>query len=60
MVTSLAPIIGYDVASKIAKQSIDENKSIRELCLEQLSELKITKKELDQILNPYKMANCKK
>ena len=60
MVTSLAPIIGYDVASKIAKQSIDENKSIRELCLEQLSELKITKKELDEILNPYKMANCKK
>ena len=60
MVTSLAPIIGYDVASKIAKQSIDENKSIRELCLEQLSELKITKKELDEILNPYKMANYKK
>ena len=60
MVTSLAPIIGYDVASKIAKQSIDENKSVRELCLRQLSELKITKKELDEILNPYKMANCKK
>ena len=60
MVTSLAPIIGYDVASKIAKQSIDENKSVRELCLEKLSELNITKKELDEILNPYKMANCKK
>ena len=40
---------------QIAKQSIDENKSVRELCLEQLSELKITKKELDgEILNPYK------
>ena len=60
MVTSLAPIIGYDMASKIAKQSIDENKTIRELCLEQLPELKITKKELDEILDPYKMANCKK
>ena len=60
MVTSLAPIIGYDVASKIAKQSIDEKKSVRELCLEKISELNITKKELDEILNPYKMANCKK
>ena len=48
------------MASKIAKQSIDENKSVRELCLEKLSELNITKKELDEILNPYKMANCKK
>ena len=28
--------------------------------LRKLSELNITKKELDEILNPYKMANCKK
>ena len=32
MVTSLAPVIGYDKASKIAKRSIDENKTVRQLC----------------------------
>ena len=43
MVTSLAPIIGYDLASKIAKQSIAETKTVREICLERLDELNMTK-----------------
>ena len=34
MVTSLAPIIGYDTAAKIAKQSVETGKTVRELCLE--------------------------
>ncbi len=34
MVTSLAPVIGYDKAADIAKRSIKENKTVRALCLE--------------------------
>ena len=57
MVTSLAPIIGYDLASKIAKQSIAETRTVREICLERLDELNITKNDLENILNPLKMTN---
>ena len=34
MVTSLAPVIGYDKAAEIAKRSIKENKTVRDLCRE--------------------------
>ena len=34
MVTSLAPVIGYDKASKIAKRAIEEKKTVRDLCEE--------------------------
>ena len=34
MVTSLAPIIGYETAAKIAKRSFVENKTVREICIE--------------------------
>ena len=34
MVTSLAPVIGYDKAAEIAKRSIKENKTVRALCEE--------------------------
>jgi fumarate hydratase class II len=34
MVTSLAPVIGYDKAAEIAKRSIYENKTVRALCEE--------------------------
>ena len=35
MVTSLAPIIGYDRAAEIAKESARTGKTVRELCQEQ-------------------------
>jgi len=34
MVTSLAPVLGYDKASQIAKQAVKEGKTVRQLCLE--------------------------
>ncbi len=34
MVTSLAPIIGYDTAAQIAKQSVETGKTVRQLCQE--------------------------
>ena len=46
MVTSLAPVIGYDAAAKFAKRAVDENKTVRQLLteenvlpIEQLNEL---------------------
>ena len=56
MVTSLAPVIGYDPASKIAKDSVKTGKTVRELCLEQLDELGITEAELTAALDPATMA----
>lgn len=34
MVTSLAPIIGYDTAAQIAKKSVETGKTVRQLCEE--------------------------
>ena len=46
MVTSLAPVIGYDAAAKLAKRAVDEGRTVRDLCvteeilpLDQLEEL---------------------
>lgn len=33
MVTSLAPVIGYDQAAKLAKRAVDEGRTVRDLCL---------------------------
>lgn len=52
MCTSLAPIIGYDKAALIAKDAFNENKSIREICMQKKI---LPKKELDKILNPFNM-----
>jgi fumarate hydratase class II len=52
MVTSLAPVIGYDKASKIAKRAIEENKTVRDLC-EELDVLPAA--DLDRILDPATM-----
>ena len=55
MVTSLAPLIGYDLASKIAKESATGTKTVRQLCEEQLDDLPITKEQLDAALDPASM-----
>lgn len=52
MVTSLAPVIGYDKASKIAKRAIEEKKTVRDLC-EELDVLPAA--DLDRILDPATM-----
>ncbi len=55
MVTSLAPVIGYEPAAKIAKESVATGKTVRELCTEQLGELGITREQLDAALDPASM-----
>ncbi|MDX8383498.1 MAG: class II fumarate hydratase [Ghiorsea sp.] len=52
MVTSLAPVIGYDKASAIAKQAVQEGKTVRQLCLDNNV---LPKAELDRLLDPQSM-----
>jgi fumarate hydratase, class II len=56
MVTSLAPVIGYDKAAELAKIAYQENKTIRQVA----TELNILPKEkLDELLSPQNMINSK-
>jgi fumarate hydratase class II len=52
MVTSLAPVIGYDNAAALAKQAFAEGKTIRELVREKGL---LEDKELNRLLNPDRM-----
>ena len=52
MVTSLAPIIGYDRAAEIAKESNKTGKTVRELCVEQEV---LPPDELSKALDPVEM-----
>ena len=54
MCTSLAPIIGYDEAAKIAHESFETGKTIREVVEEKNI---IDNKVLDRALNPNNMIN---
>jgi len=56
MVTSLVPLIGYDTASAIAKESIKSGKTVRQLCEERLGQLGITGDQLRTALDPATMA----
>ena len=56
MVTSLVPKMGYDKAAAIAKESVATGRTVRELCLERLTELGISAGELDEALDPGSMA----
>ena len=52
MVTRLTPIIGYDNAAKIAKKAMAENKSLRQVVLEQGI---LPKEKVDEVLDLKKM-----
>jgi len=56
MVTSLVPLIGYEKAAAIAKESIKTGKTVRQLCEEKLEELSITADQLRTALDPATMA----
>jgi fumarate hydratase class II len=64
MVTSLNPLIGYDVAAAIAKEAFKVGKTVRDLCLEKMragtlkkkdSDAVVTEGELNKALNPRSM-----
>ncbi len=48
MVTSLAPLIGYEKAADIAKQAVTEGKTVRQMCLEMKV---LPEDELDRLLD---------
>jgi len=50
--TALNPAIGYDKASKVAKQALAEDKTVREVVVE---EGYLTEAEADEVLDPAKM-----
>ncbi len=52
MVTSLAPVIGYDAAAKLAKRAVDEGRTVRDLCV---SENILPLDQLDDLLDARKM-----
>ncbi len=52
MVTSLAPIIGYDRAAEIAKESAKTGKTVRQLCREKNV---LPEAELARALDPFEM-----
>ena len=52
LVTALNPIIGYDLAAKIAKKAFAENRPLKEVAKEMTD---LTDDELDQALDPIKM-----
>ncbi|TCO88085.1 fumarase class II [Chthoniobacter flavus] len=52
MVTSLAPIIGYDKAAEIAKESAKTGKTVREICREKQV---LPEAELAKALDPVEM-----
>lgn len=54
VVTALNPHIGYEAATKVAKEAIETGRSVRELCLQY--EL-LTEDELNQILDPHEMTH---
>jgi fumarate hydratase class II len=52
MVTSLAPVIGYDAAAKIAKESFTSGKTVREVAR---AHKVLPDDKLDKILDPWRM-----
>ncbi len=52
MVTSLAPIIGYDRAAEIAKESAKTGRTVREICIEKQV---LPEAELARALDPFEM-----
>jgi len=52
MVTSLNPLIGYDKASKLAKEAFATGQTIRELCIQQKV---VSEEELKAALDPWSM-----
>ena len=52
LVTTLNPLIGYDLASKIAKKAFKENRPLKEVAKEMCD---LSEEELDIALNPFNM-----
>ncbi|QKY21564.1 class II fumarate hydratase [Halolamina sp. CBA1230] len=54
LATALNPAIGYDKASKVAKQALAEGKSVKEVAV---AEGYLTEEEAEEVLDPEKMTH---
>ncbi|MFC5713369.1 aspartate ammonia-lyase [Thalassorhabdus alkalitolerans] len=54
IITAINPHVGYETASRIAKEAIQTGMSVRQICLERGI---LTEEELDEILNAKEMTN---
>jgi len=54
LATILNPVIGYEAAARIAKESLASGKPVRDLVVEKGI---LSQKESDEILNPYRMTS---
>lgn len=54
IVTALNPHIGYEAATKVAKEALETGRSVRELCLQYNL---LTEEQLNQILEPFEMTH---
>lgn len=54
IVTALNPHIGYEAATKVAKEALQTGRSVRELCIEYNL---LTNEQLNQILDPFEMTH---
>jgi len=52
VVTAITPHIGYDNAAKVAKKAVADNKSVRQVILE---EKILPREKLDEVLDLKKM-----
>ncbi|MFB6121444.1 MAG: aspartate ammonia-lyase, partial [Halobacteriaceae archaeon] len=54
LATALNPAIGYDAASKVAKQALAEGRTVREVAV---AEGYLTEEEADEVLDPEAMTH---
>src|SRR5690606_10965710 len=54
LITAINPHVGYEVASKIAREAIEEGKSVRDLCIQKGI---LTEEQLNVILDPFEMTH---
>lgn len=54
VVTAINPHVGYEVATKIAKEALETGRPVREICLEMGV---LTEEQLNEILDPIEMTN---
>jgi fumarate hydratase, class II len=58
MVTSLNPLIGYDMAAAIAKEAFRTGKTVREACLEKMRAGTLKKKDSDKVVTEAELTRA--
>ena len=57
IVTALVPVLGYEMCSDLAKEALETDRGVYELCIEKGL---LSKQELDEILSPERMIKPQK